>query len=153
MNMISYFCVHYIYILYIVSLVLSFLSLVYWWWWWWWWSWCMVSPHIPITLRWICRGLSRLEHGFSCGYTHVGGRGCVHCVCNFGPMLQVSRSTQKLLALPQVSEQTVQVEIHILSICSLLSLRFIFIFLVERIDLKKKYNNDNLKKNMLLILY
>lgn len=111
----------------IVSLVLSFLSLVYWWWWW---SWCMASSHIPVTLRWICRGLSRLEHSFSCGYTHVGGRGCVHCVCNFGPMLQVSRSTQKLLALPQVSEQTVQVEIHILSICSLLSLRSFVVYFV-----------------------
>lgn len=58
----------------------------------------------------LCRGLPRFEHHVSRGYTHVGGRGCVHFVCNYGTMLQVSRSTQKLLALPQVSEQTVQVE-------------------------------------------
>lgn len=51
------------------------------------------------------RGTPRVEHGLSSGCAHVGGRGCVHCVCNYGSMLQVSRSTQKLLALPQVSEQ------------------------------------------------
>lgn len=88
--------------------------------------WCMMPMRIPTTLpptvnlRWTIRGLSWLKHGFSRGYTHVGGRGCVHCVCNYGSMLQVSRSTQKLLALPQVSEQTIQVAIHILSIRSLL---------------------------------
>ncbi|XP_064210796.1 disintegrin and metalloproteinase domain-containing protein 11 isoform X1 [Tribolium castaneum] len=63
-------------------------------------------------------GLSRVQHDISRGYTHVGGRGCVHSVCNYGPLLQVSRSTQKLLALSQVSEQTIQVAIHVLSIRS-----------------------------------
>lgn len=62
--------------------------------------------------------LSRVKYDISRGYTHVGGRGCVHCVCNYGPLLQVSRSTQKLLALSQVSEQTIQVAIHVLSIRS-----------------------------------
>lgn len=62
------------------------------------------------------RGTSRVEHSLSSGCAHVGGRGCVHCVCNYGSMLQVSRSTQKLLALPQVSEQNIQVEIQVLSI-------------------------------------
>lgn len=51
------------------------------------------------------RGLSWLEHDFSRGHSHVGGRGCVRCFCNNGPLLQVSRSTQKLLALSKVSEQ------------------------------------------------
>lgn len=54
------------------------------------------------------RGLSRLEHDISRWHSHVGGRGCVRCVRNYGPLLQVSRSTQKLLALSKVSEQADQ---------------------------------------------
>lgn len=54
------------------------------------------------------RGLSWIKYDFSRGHSHVGGRGCVHCFCNNGPLLQVSRSTQKLLALSKVSEQTNQ---------------------------------------------
>lgn len=54
------------------------------------------------------RGLSWFKHGFSRGHAHVGGRGCVRCIRHDGPMLQVSRSTQKLLALSKVSEQTNQ---------------------------------------------
>lgn len=63
-------------------------------------------------LRWIYRGLPWIEHDFSRVYTYVGGRGRIHYICGYGSMLQVSRSTQKLLTLPKVSEQTIQVENH-----------------------------------------
>lgn len=51
------------------------------------------------------RKLSWLEHGVSSGDAYVGGRGCFHYVCSDGSLLQVSRSTQKLLPVPKVSEQ------------------------------------------------
>lgn len=76
-------------------------------------AWCR-RPASPLsyTLRWICRGLSRIQHDFSCGRSLVGGRGCFPCVYVCSSMLQVSRSTQKLLVLPQVSAQTDQVVPH-----------------------------------------
>lgn len=52
-----------------------------------------------------CRELPRLEHRISRGHSHVSGRGCFHCFCDDGSLLQVSCSTQKLLPVPQVSEQ------------------------------------------------
>lgn len=67
----------------------------------------LVPPSHDNMVLWTYRGLSRVEHDISRGYSHVGGRGCVRCVCNYGPLLQVSRSTQKLLALSQVSEQAI----------------------------------------------
>lgn len=87
-------------------------------------AWCLGLLCIHACVRWLRhsygpmaarlllwtknRGLSWLEHDFSRGHSHVGGRGCVRCFCNNGPLLQVSRSTQKLLALSKVSEQTNQ---------------------------------------------
>lgn len=81
-----------------------------------------LPPADPVLLD--ISGLSRVQHDISRWYTHVGGRGCVHSLCNYGPLLQVSRSTQKLLALSQVSEQTSQGSDprsqHLLSLISLL---------------------------------
>lgn len=51
------------------------------------------------------RELPRFEHRVSRGHAHVSGRGCFHCFCDDGSLLQVSCSTQKLLPVPQVSEQ------------------------------------------------
>lgn len=51
------------------------------------------------------RELPRLEHRISRNHAHVSGRGCFHCFCDDGSLLQVSCSTQKLLPVPQVSEQ------------------------------------------------
>lgn len=53
----------------------------------------------------IHRELSRFKHCVSSGYAHVSGRGCFHCICDDGSLLQVSCSTQKLLPVPQVSVQ------------------------------------------------
>lgn len=51
------------------------------------------------------RELPRLEHGvLRCG-AHVCGRGGIHSICPERSLLQVSRSTQKLLPVPKVSEQ------------------------------------------------
>lgn len=87
--------------------------------------WCMMTSRCPLTSTTLFdhRGLSRFQHGISRWYTHVGGRGCVYCVRNYGSMLQVSRSTQKLLALSQVSDRAdlYQVAKHVFSIRSCFS--------------------------------
>jgi hypothetical protein len=51
------------------------------------------------------RELPRLEHGVPRGGAHVCGRGGIHSICPERSLLQVSRSTQKLLPVPKVSEQ------------------------------------------------
>lgn len=51
------------------------------------------------------RELPRLEHGVPRGGAHVCGRGGIHSICHERSLLQVSRSTQKLLPVPKVSEQ------------------------------------------------
>lgn len=49
--------------------------------------------------------LPRLEHGVPRRGPHVCGRGGIHSICPERSLLQVSRSTQKLLPVPKVSEQ------------------------------------------------
>lgn len=51
------------------------------------------------------RELPRLEHGVPRRCPHVCGRGGIHSICPERSLLQVSRSTQKLLPVPKVSEQ------------------------------------------------
>lgn len=61
------------------------------------------------------RELSWVEHGFPRGNPNVGGGGGVRGFRSHGPMLQVSRSAQKLLAVSKVSEQftSPKVAIHV----------------------------------------
>lgn len=68
----------------------------------------VTSPSAPAathTLLFGRRELPRLEHGFPRGGAHVCGRGGIHSICPERSLLQVSRSTQKLLPVPKVSEQ------------------------------------------------
>lgn len=51
------------------------------------------------------RELPRLEHGVPRRSANVCGRGGIHSICPERSLLQVSRSTQKLLPVPKVSEQ------------------------------------------------
>lgn len=63
---------------------------------------CAGSDCVPAATN---RELPRFKHRISRGHAHVSGRGCFHCFCDDGSLLQVSCSTQKLLPVPQVSEQ------------------------------------------------
>lgn len=86
------------------------------------------AAHLP---HWTRRGLPRLQHEFSRGNSIDDGRGCFPCVYVCSSMLQVSRSTQKLLVLPQVSAQTDQVVLHYQhqpGLFPLLFLSFPFVF-------------------------
>lgn len=72
------------------------------------------------------RELPQHQHSIPCRYSNVGGGGGVYYFCPDGPVLQVSRSAQKLLPLPKVSLTPPTGSVY-----SFLTLFFHFVFILR----------------------